>query len=236
MEVTLTAEAGRATGSRASNRLRAEGKVPAVVYGHGMDPVSFAIARRDLRVALTTEAGSNALINLEIGSDIHLAIVRDIQRDPVRNEVAHVDFVVVNRNEAITVDVPIVLEGEAEQVRREQGVVEQAMFSIPVSTTPTNIPSNFTVRISDLTVGDTVRVADLDLPSGVTTEVDPDDPVVVAQVSRATIEAEALEAEAEEAAEAAATEAAEEAAAEGDAVPGAGGQATEGGGAENVGE
>ena len=197
MEVTLTADTGRTTGSRPSSRLRAAGKIPAVLYGHGMDPVSVSVARRDLRTVLTSESGANTLLRLQVDGSEHLAILRDMQRDPVRNEVTHVDFVVVRRDEAVQVDVPIVLEGDAAAVRAEQGVVDQALFALPITTTPGNIPAHFTVDVSGLQVGDTVRVSDLSLPSGVSTDVDPEEAVVVAQVSRATIEAAALEAEAQ---------------------------------------
>ena len=202
-EQALQAEAGRATGSRASRRLRAQDKIPAVVYGHGIDPVSVAVVRRELRAALTTEAGMNALIDLGVDGQQHLTIVRDVQRDPVRNVVTHVDFVVVRRDEIISVDVPIVLTGVAEEVKRETGTVDQVLFELTVSATPGTIPNEFVYDISGMVIGDSVRVGDLPLPSGVTTEVDPEEPVAVAQVSRATIEAEQLEAEAaEEAAEA----------------------------------
>lgn len=202
-EQALQAEAGRATGSRASRRLRAQDKIPAVVYGHGIDPVSVAVVRRELRAALTTEAGMNALIDLGVDGQQHLTIVRDVQRDPVRNVVTHVDFVVVRRDEIISVEVPIVLTGVAEEVKRETGTVDQVLFELTVSATPGTIPNEFVYDISEMVIGDSVRVGDLPLPSGVTTEVDPEEPVAVAQVSRATIEAEQLEAEAaEEAAEA----------------------------------
>ena len=197
-EQALQAEAGRATGSRASRRLRAEDKIPAVVYGHGIDPVSVAVVRRELRAALTTEAGMNALIDLGVDGQQHLTIVRDVQRDPVRNVVTHVDFVVVRRDEIISVEVPIVLTGVAEEVRRETGTVDQVLFDLTVSATPGTIPNEFVMDISDMVIGDSIRVGDLPLPSGVTTEVDADEPVAVAQVSRATIEAEQLEAEAAE--------------------------------------
>src|SRR3990170_2666956 len=107
-EVTLVAESGRTIGSRSSGRLRGDGLVPAVVYGHGITPLSLAVNRKELRAVLHTDAGSNAVINLEVGSDTHLTIVKDLQRHPVRNDVVHVDFIVVNRNEIVTVDVPIV--------------------------------------------------------------------------------------------------------------------------------
>ena len=86
-EVTLTAKPGREPGSRSSGRLRAVGAIPAVVYGHGISPVPVSVDWRELRAALTTEAGSNALINLSIGSDTHLTVVRDMQRHPIRHDV-----------------------------------------------------------------------------------------------------------------------------------------------------
>lgn len=210
-EVALRAESGRLLGSRSSRRLRAEGKIPAVVYGHGIDPLSVAVERRDLRLALTTDAGMNALIDLEVNGDQHLTIVRDVQRDPVRNRVTHVDFILVSRDEVMTVDVPVVVTGASEAVRREDGTVDQVMFNLTVSATPGNIPNEFSVDISSMVIGDTIRVDDLDLPAGVTTEVDPEEPVAIAQITRATIEAEELDAEAEAEAEAdAASEAGDE--------------------------
>ncbi|MCU1484576.1 MAG: rplY [Actinomycetia bacterium] len=223
-EVTLVAESGRTIGSRSSGRLREDGRIPAVVYGHGITPLSVSIDRKDLRHALHTDAGHNAVINLEVGSDKHLTIVKDMQRHPVRNEVIHVDFLVVNRNEIVTVDVPIILEGESQAVHNADGTIDQQLFSLSVNTTPTNIPNDITVDVSSLGIGDSIRVGDLKLPEGVTTDVDPEEAVAIAQVTRATIEAEQLETEAEEAAEAADAEdetaegeAGETAAAEGDA-------------------
>lgn len=199
-EVTLAAESGRTTGSRSSGRLRGEGRIPGVVYGHGIDPVSVSVDRKQLRAALHTDAGHNAVINLEIGSDRHLTIVKDLQRHPVRNEVVHIDFLVVNRNEAVTVDVPIVLEGESQAVKEASGTVDQQLFNLSVNTTPVNIPNELVVDVSAMEIGDSIRVGDLKLPSGVTTDVDPEEAIAIAQVTRATIEAEQLEEEAAEAA------------------------------------
>ena len=204
-EVTLTAEHGRTTGSSASGRLRTEGRIPGVVYGHGIDPISVSVARRELRVALHTEAGLNALINLQVDGGSHLTIVKDLQRHPVRNEVTHVDFLVINRNEVLTVDVPIVLEGEAAEVAAASGTVDQQLFTLSVQAKPGSIPNELTVDVSALNIGDSIRVADLQLPAGVETSVDPEEAVVVAQITRATIEAEEIDgeegAEAAEAAE-----------------------------------
>lgn len=163
-----------------------------MVYGHGIEPLAVSVERRELRQALTTEAGMNALIDLGVDGDQHLTIVRDIQRDPVRSSVTHVDFILVNRDEVMTVEVPIVVSGVAEAVRREAGTVDQVLFNLTVSATPGRIPNEFGVDISGMVIGDTIRVGDLDMPEGVATDVDPEDPIVTAQVSRATIEAEEM--------------------------------------------
>ncbi len=213
-EIKLQAATGRATGTGPSKRLRVEGKVPGVVYGLGADPVAVTVDWRPLRAALTTEAGLNALIDLDIDGDVALTIVKELQRHPIRGDVLHIDFLRVSADAEITVDVPINLEGEAAEVEREGGTVDHVLFALSISAKPADIPNELTVDVSGLAIGDTVRVGDLQLPKGVTTDVDPEEPVVLAQVSAAAIEAEAIaEADAEVAAEQA-EEA--EAAAEGD--------------------
>jgi len=204
MDVTLTAESGRALGSRASRRLRAEGKVPGVVYGLGQDTVSVAVEWPELRAALTTDAGLNALITLTVDGHEDLTIVKDLTRDPVRRDVVHVDFLRVSRDVEIQVDVPVVLEGHAEKVEQNDGTVAHLLFSLPIHAKPGAIPNELTIDVSDMEIGDTIRVGDLPLPEGVRTEVDPEEAVAIAQVSRATIEAavEELEAAAEAEAEA----------------------------------
>jgi len=196
-EVVLTAEAGRTTGSATARRLRGAGRIPAVLYGHGVDPQALAVEGRALRLALNTEAGLNALISLDVSGDRHLAMARQLQRDPVRGTVAHVDFVIVRRDEVVTVEVPVHLEGEASLVHREDGLVEQQLFSLTVNATPSSIPSHIEVDITNLGIGDAIRVGDLSLPSGVSTDVDPEEPVVAGQASRVSAEVEAEEAEAE---------------------------------------
>jgi large subunit ribosomal protein L25 len=107
-DVTLAAEVGRPLGSRATRRLRREGKIPGVIYGHGTDPVSVAVPARELRIALNGEAGANQLLSLETGSTTYLALAREMQRHPVAQTVTHVDFQIVRRDEVIAADVPIV--------------------------------------------------------------------------------------------------------------------------------
>jgi large subunit ribosomal protein L25 len=226
-EVTLTAEVGRPTGSRSSRRLRASGKVPAVLYGHGTDAMALVVDGRELRSALTGDAGLNALITLKVDSDSHLAMARQLQRHPVKGTVDHVDFVIVRRDEIVTADVPINLVGEAIEVNQNDGIVEQQLFSLPIKATPLNIPAVIEADISGLVIGEAVRVADLKLPSGVETEVDSDEPVVVGQPPAA--------AEVPEAAEGAEAEG-EEGAAEGEAGAAEGGEAAAGGGGQGGGE
>ena len=228
-DLSLLAETGRPTGSSAAKRLRAQGKVPAIVYGLGLTPVAVAVGARELRAALSTDAGTNALIRLKVDGDEHVTLAREIQKNPVRHSVTHVDFVLVNLDEDVHVDVPIHLEGDAEQVHRESGTIEQVIFVLPVICKPTNIPSGLTYDVSNMVVGDTVKVSDLALPEGVMTELDPDEPVATAQVTRATIEAEEEAAAIEEAA-AEAAEGEEGAEGEGGAEGGEG--ASEGGGGE----
>jgi large subunit ribosomal protein L25 len=209
-EIVLAAETGRPTGSSASRRLRSEGKVPAVVYGPGAEAVPVAVVWRELRAALTTDKGTNALITLDLGNGTRRqAVVKELQRHPVRRDVLHVDFFEVDPDKPISTDVTIVLEGEAEAVLREQGVVEQVMNALVVTGKPTAIPGHIAVDVSDLEIGHTITVADLTLPSGVTTDVDPEETVVTAQVTSAALieDLEAAEAEAEEAAAEAAGEA-----------------------------
>lgn len=222
-EITLPAHTGRPTGSRPSNRLRAEGKVPATVYGLGGDAVTVSVDWRDLRHALTTEAGMNALINLEIdGHASELTIVKEMQRHPIKRSVLHIDFLRVSRDVAIEVEVPIVLVGEAEQVTRDGGTVDQALFHLTIRAKPGSIPNELTADISGLTIGDSVRVGDITLPEGVETEVDPEEPIVMGSAPQAEEVVEAPEGEEAEAG------------AEGEAAAGEGPDAapSEGGGEE----
>ena len=208
-EIVLTAATGRTVGTRPSRRLRATGDIPAVVYGLDQEPVTVTVEWPELRRAITTEAGLNAVIQLEIDGDRHLSIVKDIQRHPVRRDVLHVDFIRIDPDREVVVDVPIVFVGDAEEVTNNDGMVDQNLFALTISSTPGNIPTEIEIDISALTIGDSLRVGDLVLPQGVSTEVDPDDAVAVAMITRSTLEAMAADEEA--AAAALAAELAEEA-------------------------
>ena len=201
-EIVLTADTSRVTGTRSSRRLRREGRVPAVVYGLGHDPVSIDVDWPELRRALTTDAGVNAVIHLEFDGDRQMSIVKDIQRHPVRRDVTHVDFLRIDPKQDVTVDVPIVMVGEAKEVTDADGMVDQNMFTLTVNSAPDSIPNELEVDISGLTIGTSLRVADIVLPAGITTDVEPEETVAVGMITRSTLEAMAAD-EAAEAAEAA---------------------------------
>ena len=196
-EIVLTADTTRQTGTRPSKRLRREQRIPAVVYGLSQDPVSIDVAWADLRVALTTDAGVNAVIHLEIAGEKQMSIVKDIQRHPVRRDVTHVDFLRIDPDQAVTVDVPLVMIGEAKAVTDADGMVDQNLFSLTVNASPENIPNELEMDISALGIGDSLRVADIVLPAGVTTDMDPEETVAIGMITRSTLEAMAAEEAAE---------------------------------------
>lgn len=210
-ELLLTAHTGRITGTRSSRRLRSEGMVPAVVYGLGADPVSVAVEWPALRKALTTDAGVNALLTLDIEGSQQLSIVKDIQRHPTRRDVIHVDFIRLDANAEVEVEVPVILIGDAKKVTDVSGMVDQTMFALSILSKPDAIPTELPVDISELEVGEAIHVSDVALPDGVRTEVDGEETIASALVTRSTLEAmradeESEAAEGEEGAEASAAE------------------------------
>jgi large subunit ribosomal protein L25 len=226
-ETTLAADTGRPTGSRPANRLRSEGRVPAVVYGQGMEPVAVSVDRRELRQALSGPAGVNALISLTVDGATHPTIVKQLDRHPLRRTVMHVDFLKVNLDEDIEVAVPLTLVGEAKAVLSEGGLVDPAVDTITVRTRPNTVPNELPIDVSELTIGDVLRLSDLQVPAGVELVDDPDMVIVTALGQAAEEEPEVVEGEEEEEA------------AEGEAVPagdeGAAGAGEGGGGDADAG-
>lgn len=208
-ETVLTASSGRATGSANARRHRTTDAIPAVVYGEGMDPISISVERRDLRKALSGSAAMNTILDLSIDGTVYPAIVKDVQRHPVRRTVQHVDFIQINLSNEITVSVPVHLTGEAKAVLDEGGLVDLNRNEIEVSTTPRNIPDEIVVDVSEMDMDTTITIGDLTLPSGVVATGDPGWAVVTALVMRTPLLDEE-DAEAEAAAAEAALEAGED--------------------------
>jgi large subunit ribosomal protein L25 len=193
----LVAQPRTTKGSPAARRLRAEGHIPGVIYGQGMTPVSVTVERRDLRLALSGPAGSNTVLTLEVDGKSYPAVVKDMQRHPIRRTVAHIDFLQVNMNEEITVSVAVHLVGEAKAVAAEGGLVDASVDTIEVSCTPNNMPNAFEIDVTEMQPGDVIRLADVPMPKGVTALGDPEMPVVTILITSAA-EAAADEAEAAE--------------------------------------
>jgi large subunit ribosomal protein L25 len=183
-EITLVAEPGRTTGTSATRRLRNEGKIPGVVYGHGTDPVSVSVVARDFRIAMSGEASLNTLLSLDVAGTNYLTLARDIQRHPVKGVVTHIDFLIVRRDEVIAAEVTINLVGEAIEVHHGDGIVDQQLFTLPIRAVPASIPSSLEIDISELTIGASLKVSDIVLPQGVVADIDDDVNVVTGQPPR----------------------------------------------------
>ncbi len=197
-------------GSANARRDRKAGLVPAVVYGHGDDTLSVTVNAHDFSRILASETGANTLITLDIDGKKDTALARQIRRHPTRPVITHVDFIRVNVNEEVVAEVPLHLEGEAVGVK-DGGRLEQINFNLTVKAKPADIPVSISYDISDLALGSSLHMSDITLPSGVTSEIEPETVLAVVSVPRGKTEEE----EAAEAAEALAAEAEAGAPAEG---------------------
>jgi large subunit ribosomal protein L25 len=178
--VNLLAERRDARGSRPAGRVRREDLVPAVVYGLGDESVSVGVPARELSHILAGESGTNTLLTLKLDGTNQLALIRQIQRHPVKGTLTHVDFVRVRADVAIQAEVPVRLVGEAEGVARG-GVLEQLVHSVSVEAMPGNIPNQLEIDITELEIGESVHIGRLEIPAGVTLLNEPDE--MVAQIS-----------------------------------------------------
>lgn len=185
MPTTLKTKIGRKGGSADSRRLRREDHIPAVIYGHGMQPVSFTVERRELRIALSGPAGVNTILELEVDGKAYPAIVKDMQRDPVKRTVAHVDFMQIDLTEEIVMAVPVHLTGTAKAVLQEGGLVDPAVDRIEVRAAANNIPNEIVIDVTNMKMDDVIRLGDIQLPAGVTAVADPDLAVVTVLVTKA---------------------------------------------------
>jgi large subunit ribosomal protein L25 len=230
MEEKLKADKRGDTGKGVARKLRAGGRVPAVLYGHGQASLPLSVDAKELYRILHTGAGSNVLVDLVVDGKTHLAMPREVQQNHIKGQLVHVDFLVVNRNETITIDVPVRETGESPGVKAG-GVVEHHLFELHVECLPSDVPEAIDADISTLELGDALRVGDIPAPRGVTILTNPEDSVlavVVPAVLRTEAELETPE-EAAAAALAAEAEPAPEPAEEGAEEPAAP-AAEEGGG------
>jgi large subunit ribosomal protein L25 len=194
-QTTLTATPRTGSGTPTARRLRAEGHIPGILYGRGMAPISVTVERREFRLALSGPAGANTVLALQVGGTSYPAVVKEMQRHPIRRTVNHIDFLQVNMNEEITVHVGVRLVGESKAVAVAGGLVDTAVDSLEVSCTPTDMPNEFVIDITDMQPDTVIRLSDIPMPKGVTALGDPDMAVVTVLTTAAEIEEPVAEAE-----------------------------------------
>lgn len=171
--IQLKAQIREEIGKKLNRALRQDGFVPAIVYREGKKTVHLKINGKDLISTLTTKAGENVLINLNIDDkskeqdNDRLVIVKEVQYHPIRDEILHVDFQEISLTEKLTVDVPIEVKGEAEGVVKDEGILEHVLWEVKVECLPADIPEKIEIDVTNMKIGDSILVKDLQTPPGV---------------------------------------------------------------------
>jgi large subunit ribosomal protein L25 len=193
-EVRIRAEQRTEFGKGGARRTRRAGLVPAVIYGHGQPPRHISLPAREIGLALRFDA--NVLLRIDIEDGTELALAKDVQRDPIKLNIEHIDLITVRRGEKVTIDVPLTLTGH---VISGDILVNQDLTSVSVEADATAIPNGFEIDITNLSIGDAIRASDIVLPEGVTLITDGDALVVAGQAaqSAASLDAELAASEAE---------------------------------------
>jgi large subunit ribosomal protein L25 len=191
-QVTLKAATRTEHGKGPSGRLRKQGRVPGIMYGYQVEPTSVSVDALELYHVLHTEAGANVLIRLEVEGETYLTVARDMQWHPIRGETLHVDFLAVDRDSQIAVEVPVHLIDE-DDAADDDGVINHILYTVPILVKPLDVPNYFEMSVAGLAIGDVKRVEDLtdQLPAGAEFDIDLDRTVVTvnAPISEAALEA-----------------------------------------------
>ena len=191
-EISIKAEPRTEFGKGPARRIRREDKVPAVLYGHGLDPVHVSLPGHDLMLALKNP---NALLSIVLEGNDQLALAKDVQRDPIKGFIEHADLILVRHGEKVTVDIQVIVEGEVDS----ESMVVTETGTISVEAEATHLPESVTVSVEGLSAGARIHASELELPEGTTLVTDPEI-LVVNVVSAPTadeLDAELAEAEAE---------------------------------------
>lgn len=204
-KVKLVVKHREASGTRAARRLRRQGLIPGVLYGHGRSAVALAVEPASLREALATEAGTHAVLEVvfEDQKKVHRAIVKDLQLDKVRHVVTHVDLQEVRLDEVVETRVAVRFEGVSRGVKMG-GILDEVLREVTVKGLVTEIPESLPVDITELGVGDALHVSDITAPEGLEILDDPELVLCSVLAPRAVVIEEVAEEEAEAAPEAAA--------------------------------
>jgi len=182
-KVILKSEIRETTGKEYANKLRKEGRVPSVVYHKGEDTIPLIVDAKELHHVLHTSAGENVIITLQFTDQVKkekdkTVVVKEVQHDPVKDDVLHIDFNEISLTETLTVNVPVKTKGEAAGVKEEEGILEHILWELEVECLPTEIPENIEIDVSELRIGDSVQAKDLTIPAGVKLLTDPEQMVV----------------------------------------------------------
>jgi large subunit ribosomal protein L25 len=192
MQAKLKAERREGAGKGAARKVRALGKVPAVVYGHGEEPLHVSVDAKELWHVLHTDAGLNVMIDVKVDGDTFLAMPRQIQRDLLRDRFIHLDLLRIRKDEKLTVEVPIHLIGESHGVK-EGGVVEHHLWTLQIECLPHEVPNSIEADITPLGINESLKVSDVRVPGNVTV-LTPEDEVVVSVVPPQVLRVEEEEA------------------------------------------
>jgi len=197
-QVKLSAERRTVTGRSAVRKLKAQGIVPAVIYGAKDKAEPLQVSRRDINAMLSHASGENILVELEIAGKSRLALVQEVQHAPLGGAILHIDFHAISMDEVIQADVPLEPTGIANGVKNMGGLLEHNLRSLAIECLPRDLPDIITVDVSALNIGDAIHVREIQLPTGVTTRVQPD--LTAFSVLAPTVEEEPVAAEVDAAA------------------------------------
>ena len=185
---SLSAELRSETGKGVARKLRAAGRVPGIVYGHGREPQALSLNARELDKLLGSIAAGSTVVELSLGNATTNTLIREVQRHPFKKQILHVDFMELVAGEKVIVDIPLVFVGTPEGVRTGGGLLEQILHSIEVNVDPSSIPNHIDVDVSQMVMGHSLHVRDLNLPEGVEVLTDEDATVCAVIAPRAVVE------------------------------------------------
>lgn len=161
-DITITAEPRASRGKNEARRLRVDQKIPAVLYGAGGDPVAVTVSPKEVNKILFSDSGNNTIFNVEIvGQETTPVLVVDWQHDPVKGNLLHIDLMRVDLSKRLKVKVPIHTIGEARGVKQQGGLYQLVNREIEIECLPDDIPASFTIDITPLLIGDTIRAKDI---------------------------------------------------------------------------
>ena len=197
---SLSAEARTETGKGVARKLRAAGRVPAVIYGHAREAQALSLPTRELEKLLSSISTGSTVVELSVGSATTKTLIREVQRHPFKKQILHVDFQELVAGEKVSVEIPLVFVGTPEGVRLSGALLEQILHSIEVLVDPASIPNHIDVDVTNLAMGHSLHVNELSLPAGLEVLTEQDATVCAVVAPRAVVEetpAEGAEAVAE---------------------------------------